>query len=198
METSTDIRAQVAMMEKQLETLKRKLAQQNAANNGGDTGRSSSSSTCPSVIHFSNGVEIPEDKLVAMLTLEAEMRKSPHIQEKYAIVESKEEDESWMEVTIELQEKVARDFHFGEAGQVSISGAVAQLRASAHRHPEIAFWVKYNRAVRGNLRRNDFIPDMDLVLLSNNNSSASSTTARLHELVPNDGKPLGVIALSYS
>jgi len=136
---------------------------------------------------------IPAATLEAMLREEAARRLSPETQEAYARVEAAEGDDSWMEVTAALQADVCRAFGFG--GEGSLVGAVAQLRAAAPRYPSVAFWVKHNRSRRGNLARGQAVPN---VALSDALGSLQPGHVGLHDLCPADGRPLGVIALSYS
>ena len=61
---------------------------------------------------FEDVASIPEATLKEMLELEVSRRKSQLVQAQYARVEADEGDESWMEVTAELQRMICREFGF--------------------------------------------------------------------------------------
>jgi hypothetical protein len=62
----------------------------------------------------------------------------------------------WTNVAEKVQHQVLNEFH-----QNSIS--LHDLRLAALRHPEVAFWVKHNRARRGDLREGDAAPNVHLL-----------------------------------
>jgi len=154
----------VATLEAQLASLHRQLAQAKA--------QSCSSQASPSTptLPFGSegGTAIPEATLVAMLEHEAQSRLSSITQQRYAEVEAANGDASWMEVTEELQRATVRAFGFGcnhDNTREEEAAAVAALRLAAPRHPEIAFWVRHNRARRGDLARHDLVPAIALAPL---------------------------------
>lgn len=131
--------------------------------------------------------DLKESILVDMLSLEATLRKGADIQKRYGEVEAAGGDESWMEVTEDLQKQVVISFGFG----ATVDQAVAELRRAAPRYPEIAFWVKFNRARRGLIRFNDPVPDISVAPL------VPGPHMQLRDLVLPD-RPLAVVSLSYS
>lgn len=162
-----------------------------------------------------------------MLRREAELRVSSEVQDKYRKVEAAvgNDETTWMEVTVELQKQVCREFGFGggcdgrggrggnggfgeAAENVSLGEALSQLRAAAARHQDVCPWQRLvqHKAVRGTLTRGDPIPnvvvyDLEVSVLPSNNGGANggaSGALALRNLTPSDGRPLGVIALSYS
>jgi hypothetical protein len=94
-----------------------------------------------------------------------------------------------MEATEELQRSVVRGQGFTTAADEEM--AIMHLRVFAQRHPEVAFWVRHNRARRGELRPNNLVPNIALSLLH-------GAPFQLFDAVPLDGRPLAIIALSYS
>jgi len=143
-----------------------------------------------------------------MLTLEAQLRSSPEIQTQYQAVEAAGDDEmTWMEVTSKLQRDVCEQFGFGHGGAASLEVALGELRAAAPRHQDICLWQRLvqNKAKRGDLRKGEAIPNVTLHYLSPDDADGSNITdgnndgaVALRDLTPADGRPLGVIALSYS
>mmetsp|Transcript_75984 Transcript_75984/g.148867 ORF Transcript_75984/g.148867 Transcript_75984/m.148867 type:complete len:135 (-) Transcript_75984:53-457(-) len=134
-----------------------------------------------------------------MLEHEKRLRLSGETQRRYEAVEAAGGDASWMEVTEELQRAVVR--HFGVLGVGSSGEArgLAQLRGAAPRHPEVAFWVRHNRARRGSLARGSFVPDVSLATLKAPvGGVAGGSLLSLRAQVPSDGRPLAVVAISYS
>jgi hypothetical protein len=132
-----------------------------------------------------------------MLRREAEMRKSPETQ--HAMEKAEESVGSeWMDVVANVQRSVVQQFH-SEYASLKENGdddnistiSVHDLRLAALRHPEIAFWVKFNRARQGTLRVGDEAPD---VLLVQANSGEDTTLLNR----TTKGKPCVVVAGSLS
>jgi hypothetical protein len=103
--------------------------------------------------------------LVELLHREAEARRSPEIQ---AAMEKAEEsvNSEWMEVIEQLQRRIVIDYNATLSGGSNCGGttiSVNDLRRAALRHPEVAFWVKYNRARSGKLRVGEVAPDVPLL-----------------------------------
>ena len=154
-----------------------------------------------------------EETLRAMLARENELRLAPETQEIYRQVEADESDayESWMEVTIALQERVVEEFFPSismedddkqQRNQLRETrlGALSQMRAAALRHPDLALYVRFNRS-----RRGDIIAGEDITQLCHTvplnfvmPSCSSHDTAMLHEFVPPHPVPLVICGLSYS
>ena len=126
-----------------------------------------------------------------MLRREAELRLDAATQLEYAEVEAAGDDaDTWMEVTAKVQRRVISEF-----GLNGSDAALRALREGAPRHPEIAFWSRYNRARRGDLVAGDVAPDASLAPLD---SSGGGGPWSLCAAAPTDGRPLAIIALSYS
>ena len=95
-----------------------------------------------------------------MLQREDELRKAPETQ---AAMQRAEEsvDMEWMDVVEAIQLRVVKEFC--EAQDVSsVNISVLELRAAALRHPEVAHWVKFNRARRGDLVVGSQAPNVHL------------------------------------
>lgn len=90
-----------------------------------------------------------------MLRREDECRRDPETQ---SLMEQAEEsvDTEWMDVAAEVQRRVVKEFH--ELFSPAIT--VEELRMAAQRHPEIAHWVRYNRARHGKLKVGHVAPDV--------------------------------------
>mmetsp|Transcript_58544 Transcript_58544/g.79818 ORF Transcript_58544/g.79818 Transcript_58544/m.79818 type:complete len:134 (+) Transcript_58544:846-1247(+) len=131
-----------------------------------------------------------------MLEHEQDLRLSSETQQQFAAVEVAGGEKSWMEVTAELQATVALRFGFGgvAAADDGLKCAVAQLRGAAPRYPELAFWVRHNRARRGDLTFGSLVPEVELAPLVPGQQKKLALRAQ----VPLDGRPLAVVALSYS
>ena len=122
-----------------------------------------------------------------MLSRENQLRLSPEIQETYRLVEAGELDkyESWMEVTNDLQKRVISEFlKFDKTSQIEQEienqqfYALQQLRASAHRNPDLALYVRFNRSRKRDMTVGDYVPNVPLCSIHN------SDVSMLHQLVP--------------
>ena len=73
-------------------------------------------------------------------------------------------ESEWMNVVEDLQHRLIREYRQEcVLSDITVSSiTVHDLRQAALRHPEIAFWVKYNRARRGDLKVGDVAPDVAL------------------------------------
>jgi hypothetical protein len=132
-----------------------------------------------------------------MLRREAEMRKSPGAQQ---AMEKAEEsvDSEWMDVVANVQKSVVQEFDRGHASSKengdddnTPSISVHDLRLAALRHPEIAFWVKFNRARQGTLRVGEEAPDV--LLVQANSGEETTLLSRTTK-----GKPCIIVAGSLS
>lgn len=90
-----------------------------------------------------------------MLRREVELRKSPLTLQKMMEAERKGD---WLEVAEKVQEQVILQFTTSK-----FRPSLLDLRLAALRHPEIAFWVKYNRARRGDLQVGDTAPNVSVL-----------------------------------
>lgn len=99
-----------------------------------------------------------------MLKREVELRKCPATLARMAEVEAKKGD--WVMVAENVQKQVLAEF--AQIHPNHFRPSLQELRLAALRHPEIAFWVKYNRARRGHLRAGvDVGPNVNLLKASN-------------------------------
>ena len=95
--------------------------------------------------------EIAEEDLIELLKKEDTDRKSKSIQRLFEEAEQSVNSE-WMDVAAKLQYDIVKEYLFKNKttsnritkGDVKLG--VEQLRSAARRHPEIAHYVKYNRA----------------------------------------------------
>jgi hypothetical protein len=72
-------------------------------------------------------------------------------------------DSEWMNVVENLQHRIIQESQMENGDSIDVSDiTIRDLREAALRHPEIAFWVKYNRARRGNLRVGDSAPNVSV------------------------------------
>jgi hypothetical protein len=71
----------------------------------------------------------------------------------------------WMDVIEHLQKRIVLDHNATLSDGINCGGSISvhDLRRAALRHPEVAFWVKYNRARSGKLRVGDVAPDVLLL-----------------------------------
>jgi hypothetical protein len=71
----------------------------------------------------------------------------------------------WMDVIEQLQRRIILDYNATLSDGNSCGGTISvnDLRRAALRHPEVAFWVKYNRARSGKLRVGEVAPDVPLL-----------------------------------
>jgi len=120
---------------------------------------------------------------VRLLKREAEMRTDPTILQQMEKAEESHGSE-WMDVVAQIQDRVIQ-----EHGDEDIS--MHDLRVSALRHPEICFWVRFNRARRGHLTVGDDSPDVRLL-----NAHDDEATTLFHVKGKNDRTV--VIAGSWS
>jgi hypothetical protein len=68
-----------------------------------------------------------------------------------------------MDVVSKLQQKIVDTYNMRSSCQVTVD----DLRRAAPRHPNIAFWVKYNRARQGQLKVGDDAPAVPLFRAAN-------------------------------
>lgn len=136
--------------------------------------------------------------MVKMLTRENELRLSEDVQQKMEKAESSGHSE-WMDVATEVQRQVLCEF--GVSKQNLHAGLMA-LRSAALRHPEIALYVKYNRARQGELRVGCPAPDVKVVPVRESDGSDLMSSAKIESSsllqYERQGRPLVVVAGSYS
>lgn len=135
--------------------------------------------------------------LVKLLRREVELRKSEETLEAMQQAEESVESE-WMNVVEDVQHRVLREYtHEHDPSDATFPKiTVHDLRQVALRHPEIAFWVKYNRARRGDLKVGDVAPDVPLFRALDNESA--SLLAMPSAGGSNAPKRIVVVAGSYS
>lgn len=122
-----------------------------------------------------------------MLRREAEERRSPKVQQAMEQAEFSA-DAEWMDVIDRLQHRIVRDV-MSQNNNSSVT--VNDLRQAALRHPEIAFWVKYNRARQGQLNVGDAAPNVPVLRAID---SQVTTLLGTHQ----SSKPCVVVAGSWS
>lgn len=128
----------------------------------------------------------------AALQREDVLRRSPEAQRRFAEAESSGKTD-WMEVAHDLQVEVLREFGVTDA---QIGRALHELRTFANRHPELALYVRHNRARRGELREGDECPSVPLAELAGTGVGAPRPLLEFGGSA--GGKPLVLIAGSYS
>ena len=132
-----------------------------------------------------------------LLRREVELRKSEETQEAMQQAEESVESE-WMNVVEDVQHRIIREYRqecdSSDATLPSIT--VHDLRQAALRHPEIAFWVKYNRARRGDLKVGDVAPDVPLCRAVDGESTSLLAMPLTGE--SSAAKRIVVVAGSYS
>jgi len=100
---------------------------------------------------------------VRLLKREAEMRTDPSMLQQMEKAEESHGSE-WMDVVAQIQDRILQ-----EHGDVKIS--LHDLRVSALRHPEICFWVRFNRSRRGHLTVGDESPNVRLLQAHNDEAT---------------------------
>jgi hypothetical protein len=106
--------------------------------------------------------------LVRLLHREGELRKAPSTLEAMAKAEESVDTE-WMDVIHDIQTQIVDEFiqnnktEHGSAEEDLSWLSVHELRLAALRHPEICFWIKYNRARDCDLVLGQKAPDVPLV-----------------------------------
>lgn len=108
--------------------------------------------------------------LIDLLRREAALRQSSKVQDDMEKAEENVETE-WMSVIDSLQRSIVGEYNSTLSGKWTAGAprnsemhaiSVTDLRIAALRHPEVAFWVKHNRARRGDLRVGDTAPDVPI------------------------------------
>jgi len=92
-----------------------------------------------------------------MLRRENDLRRAPETQAAMERAEGSAGSE-WMDVVEDIQKQAVQEVQDKSSHNITIQ----DLRSAAMRYPDIAHWVKYNRARRGNLKVGDTAPDVPL------------------------------------
>jgi hypothetical protein len=139
-------------------------------------------------------VVITKDLLKDMLRRENELRLSEETQRKYQEAERKSETD-WMEVTIELQRQVVREFGIKdiERGVHAIQSAYSRYGSTDKDFFDIPLYVRHNRARQGDLVEGE--PAANTTKLFH--MDEPSKTSNLFDFAK-PGAPLVVLAGSYS
>ena len=135
-------------------------------------------------IHHNN--IIPEEDLIELLQKEDQTRKSELIQQLFEEVE-KSVDTEWMQVASKIQFDIVKEYLLlqrerdpsKKVTQKSVEEGVRQLRNAARRHPEIAHYVKFNRARNCPINIGDIVPDIVMAQASN-----MENVMLLHQCIP--------------
>lgn len=93
---------------------------------------------------------ISETRWRELLAREDAMRRSPETQREMAKAES-DPDREWMDVAAEIQQWVCSEAEDVVAACGGIERAVRELRRAAQRNPDLALYVRFNRAGRGDV-----------------------------------------------
>jgi hypothetical protein len=124
-----------------------------------------------------------------LLRREDALRRAPETQRAMEEAEMSAESD-WIEVARAAQRRVARESLAPGSSEAAVDARVAALRGAALRHPEVAHWVRHNRARRGDLRAGDAAPDVALWRLDGAKTSLLADR--------DDSRPLVVVAGSIS
>ena len=98
-----------------------------------------------------------EQALVEMLRREDGLRRSPEYQKEMEAAEGSANTE-WMDVVARIQDRVVAEANEDDKPEPIYT--VEELREAASRHPDIAHWVKFNRARQGELKEGNEAPDV--------------------------------------
>jgi hypothetical protein len=137
---------------------------------------------------------ITKDMLKDMLRRENELRLSEETQQKYREAERKSETD-WMEVTIELQRQVVREFGIKDIdrGVHAIQSAYSRYGAEDEDFFNIPLYVRYNRARQGDLKEGGPAHNTPKLF----HMDDPTKTSNLFDFAK-PGAPLVVLAGSYS
>jgi hypothetical protein len=104
----------------------------------------------------------------------------------------------WMDVIEQLQRRIILDYNAALSDGSNCGGTISvnDLRRAALRHPEVAFWVKYNRARSGMLRVGEVAPDVLLLHAVDGRETTLLATTKSASAVAS--KPVVVVAGSLS
>lgn len=126
-----------------------------------------------------------ETILMELLEKERASRVSPETQTKMEQAEASVNSE-WMDVATDIQYQIVAE-HNAQNPHFPVS--VLDLRLAAGRHPEIAFWERFNRARTGHLKVGDMAPNVPLVRARDNHQTS---------LLAGHNQPCVVMAGSWS
>lgn len=116
---------------------------------------------------------IPEEDLIELLNLEDIDRKSKSTQRWFEEAERSVNSE-WMQVAAEIQYNIVKEYLFRDptrrVTKKDVKLGVNQLREAARRHPEIAHYVKFNRARDCPISVGALAPDIIMARSSNRES----------------------------
>jgi len=104
----------------------------------------------------------------------------------------------WMNVINDLQHRIVAGHNASSTNNSRNERvSVNDLRLAAQRHPEIAFWVKYNRARQGTLQAGDVAPNVAMIRAKDDSATTLLATTSFHEC-NNHNKPIVCFAGSLS
>ena len=129
---------------------------------------------------------------MALLRSEDAARRAPAAQRRMEDAEGSG-DTDWIEVATDVQRSIARRSLPPGSDEAAVDARVSLMRGAAQRHPEVAHWVRFNRARRGDLRAGDEAPDVRLYRLDGTPSTLFAD--RLDRARP---KPFVVVSGSVS
>jgi hypothetical protein len=133
-----------------------------------------------------------------MLIDEDTLRRSAIVQN---LMEEAEQsvDSEWMEIAEEVQRQVVIA-HIGTTSEAAVEKALLHLRYASQENPDIAHYVKFNRARKGTFQVGDVAPNLSLLDATTGkpmNLLGQDTTGAVQPVQCNS-KPTVIIAGSYS
>lgn len=111
------------------------------------------------------------------------------MQKEMEVAETKP-DQDWIDIAVKIQKQVVTEF---QALYPHLNLTIVDLRRAARRYPDIAFWVKYNRARKGSLSVGDDAPNLVLY-----DTHMQQDTTLFHGNEISSAKPIVIVAGSLS
>lgn len=127
--------------------------------------------------------------LKSMVQRENDLRRIPQMQKEMEVAETKP-DQDWIDIAVKIQKQVITEF---QALYPHLNLTIVDLRRAAKRYPEIAFWVKYNRAKKGSLSVGDNAPNLVLY-----DTHLEQDTTLFNDNEISSAKPIVIVAGSLS
>jgi len=145
-------------------------------------------------------VLITKSKLLAMLRREQEMRVSPITQDKYRQAEL-DEDTDWMEVTLQLQRDLIREFGYSpeeEEYGLQLLRSAQTLFPDDEEVKNSVLYLKYNKARQGPLREGEPAPDIPVRTMSGEYVSLFQNQFISAPFDDGRKKPIAIVAGSWT
>ena len=133
-----------------------------------------------------------------MLHCENDLRRAPETQFAMERAEASADTE-WMDIVEGLQIEIVKKFQNMQSPAITLE----ELRSAAMRYPDIAHWVKFNRARYGKLKAGDAAPNVPLLCAKTYEETTLLTNNLLYSNVRDANKrqkkkPVVIIAGSLS